>query len=86
MPNVLIFNEIVTKGPRSRRKAPGMVDARAQPAPREASMLWIENGCRETTRAERRAQSRRDTWRMALVIWAALVLQALIQALGLHLF
>jgi hypothetical protein len=49
-------------------------------------MLWIETGCRETTRAERRAQSRRDTWRMALVVWGALLVQALVQALGLHLF
>ncbi len=49
-------------------------------------MLWIETGCRETTRAERRAQSRRDTWRMVLVVWGALVVQALVQALSLHLF
>lgn len=48
-------------------------------------MLWISNGCIETTRAERRAQDRRDAWRMALVIWLALVTQALLQVLGLAL-
>lgn len=49
-------------------------------------MLWIHTGCRETTRAERRAQSRRENWNMALVVWAALVVQAVIQALGLALY
>lgn len=48
-------------------------------------MLWIPNGCTETTRAEQRARDRRDTWRMALVIWLALVAQALLQVLGLAL-
>lgn len=51
----------------------------------EADMLWISNGCIETTRAERRARERRDAWRMALVIWLALVTQALLQVLGLAL-
>jgi hypothetical protein len=48
-------------------------------------MLWISNGCTETTRAEQRARDQRDTWRMALVIWLALVAQALLQVLGLTL-
>ncbi len=48
-------------------------------------MLWITNGCKETSRTEQRAQSRRETWRMALVIWLALLVQALFQVLGLTL-
>lgn len=48
-------------------------------------MLWISNGCTEITRTEQRARDRRDAWRMALVVWLALVTQALLQVLGLAL-
>lgn len=41
-------------------------------------MLWISNCYTEVTRAEQRARDRRDAWRMALVIWLALVAQALL--------
>jgi len=66
-------------------RGPGTLGPGAHTRAQEASMLWISNGCTETTRAEQRARDQRNTWRMALVIWLALVAQALLQVLGLTL-